>query len=100
MTSLHNFVYSLFHKGKGAIILQHSNIRKIIKNLSNVDLYFRFEDFKLSLQASPGVAGFAFLQKQVLLCPKALSEHKVAALADGFCGRIIYIESCKKFNGI
>lgn len=45
MILLYNFVGTLFHK-KRTIILQHSNIRKIIKNLSNVDLNFRFKDLK------------------------------------------------------
>ena len=46
MTLLYNLVNSLFHKRKGAINLEHGNINKIIKTLSNVDLYFRSEDLK------------------------------------------------------
>lgn len=47
MALLYNLFNSWFHKRKGAVNLEHSNLSKIIKNLSNVDLYLRFEDTKI-----------------------------------------------------
>lgn len=68
MTLLYNFVSSLFHKRKGTIILEHGNISKIIKDLSNADLHFGLEGVIIG---SPGDAGFGSLQKQALL-PRSL----------------------------